>query len=105
MALKLVGEKYPHVTLVAEIEHWIRMEKLTVKLALSMSKRAVFIIFEEPSKYPWVFFWDPSTHDVCSVNRGTGIVRFYDWDSIPHKQRVKVKKMFELWKVKSSLND
>lgn len=96
------GVVVPDDYLVKIANEWMRSVKMTGSAILAVSRKALFIIGKDNDPYKWVCFWDPTTHSVLG---GTGVVRFYDWGSIPKRLRTSIRQTFKLWKMQMQFDD
>lgn len=96
------GASVPDDYLIKIVNDWMKSVKMRGSAMLAISRKAVFVIGDSSDPYKWVCFWDPTTRCVLG---GTGVVRFYDWDSIPRRLKSSIKETFKLWKMQMQFDD
>jgi len=97
MSTDTAEEVIPEESLLVTVKRWMTAAKMAGEAIVVVSKRSLFIVGKDADPYKWVLFWDPTTK---SVKGGTGVVRFYDWESIPTKLKISVNEAFAKWKAK-----
>ena len=102
MKIEVAGGSPPNIDLLASTKKWMQSVRMTGEVILAVSKTTLFVIGKDSDPYKWICFWNPTTH---SINGGTGIVRFYDWDAIPSRMREGIRETFSLWKAQRQFND
>jgi hypothetical protein len=87
----------PHVPEFKEaIEKWLSANKLKGKAMLFATSRWCLVLCADSQPHNWIVFWSPYVHGRLT-SFYDNIIRFYDWESIPTKNRKPLAAMLSLW--------